>query len=83
MYVTRKFLATGGNAFLGSHLTVPFLYEGVELLCVNKLFNYTPTALAHLMNNRSCELRQNEVIVPLFVEGKQVCYLALREKQIY
>ena len=73
---SKRILVTGGAGFLGSHLCERLLNEGHHVLCVDNFFTGTRENVAHLQANPRFELREHDIIEPLFVEVDEIYNLA-------
>ncbi|MEX2054827.1 MAG: UDP-glucuronic acid decarboxylase family protein [Candidatus Andersenbacteria bacterium] len=79
----KRILVTGGAGFLGSHLCDRLIERGDHVICVDNFFTGQRRNIEHLLSHPHFELKEHDIIDPLFIEVDQIYNLACPASPIH
>ena len=72
----KRILVTGGAGFVGSHLVDKLMLQGHEVTVVDNFFTGRKRNLEHWIGHENFELKNHDVVEPLFIEVDEIYHLA-------
>lgn len=79
----KKIVVTGGAGFLGSHLVDRLIERGDHVICVDNFFTGQRRNIEHLLGNARFELREHDIIDPLFLDASGTSSTGSKIDQIF
>ena len=72
----QRVLITGGAGFIGSHLCDKLLNEDYHVICLDNLYTGHKSNIVNLMNDRSFEFIEHDIINPINLNVDEIYNLA-------